>query len=896
MPPATPPPLAWHTLSCEESAAHLETPLESGLPDSAVQARRALHGPNRLAEQPPRPAWRRLPDQFRSLLIGILVVASGMPFMVGDVKDVVVILVVVVFNALLGFYQEQRAEKSLAALKNMLAQQARVRRNGAKAEIPADGLVPGDVVLLEAGDKVPADGRLIVAHSLEIDESTLTGESQAAAKSTGALALAEALLADRYNMAYMNTVVTRGRAELLVTATGMQTEMGRIAAMMQDTVEIATPLQIQLDRLGKRLAIIAGGVVGVIFLLALFRGEALTSAALTAITLAVAAIPEGLPAVVTVTLALGMRRMAGQRTIVKRLAAVETLGCTTVICSDKTGTLTLNQMTARAVIQGGRHYAVSGEGYGCDGQITPEAGAPPGDLRILLQAAALCNDSRITNGRLIGDPTEGALAALAAKGGVDASALTTVFPRIAEIPFDSANKYMATFHRDGERVRLFVKGAPDVLLARCGSECVAETTGVLDRARLLSDNDALAERGLRVLAIATRDLPAAGFDPHGDLSVHLTELCLEGLIGIMDPPRPEARDAIALCKTAGIQVKMITGDHKATAIAIARELGLSGEALTGADLNRMSDEELAACCEQVVVFARVAPEHKSRLVQALQKRGHVVAMTGDGVNDAPALKRADIGIAMGITGTEVSKEASTMVLTDDNFASIVRAVKEGRTIYDNLVKFVRFQLSTNMGALGTVLGASLLGWPVPLNPIQILWVNMIMDGPPAMALGLDPARRGIMNDAPRHPGTEILDGSRLAKLIFFGFIMTAGTLGMFWVGLQSGDRTHALTLAFTTFVLFQFFNLFNARAEKHSIFARGLFTNRLLWLALVSVLALQVVAVHWGPAQTLFGTNDLSTGEWVMVVAVAGSIIALEELRKLLGNLSTSTHRNGHHD
>lgn len=875
---------AWHHLDVDGVTARLGSHTTQGLDDAVASARLQTHGPNRLAEKPPRSAWLRFADQFKSLLIGILVVAAVIAGIVGDLGDMAVILIVVVFNALLGFYQEQRAEKSLAALKNMLAQKARVMRSGHKIEINADALVPGDLLLLEAGDKVPADGRIIAAHQLEIDESTLTGESHAAAKHAGHVG-ADAALADRLNMAYMNTVVTRGRGEVLVTATGMQTEMGRIAGMMQEAGETATPLQIQLDKLGKRLAIIAGVVVGLIFVLALLRGEALATAALTAITLAVAAIPEGLPAVVTVTLALGMRRMASQRAIVKRLAAVETLGCTTVICSDKTGTLTLNQMTARALFQSGRRYTVSGEGYAATGTIAAESGEP-GQLGRLLQAAALCNDSRIRDGQLIGDPTEGALAALAAKGGVDARALADAMPRVAEIPFDSANKFMATFHRDGERIRLLVKGAPDVLFQRAGTQRLEDGTEPLDQTRLLAENDALAEKGLRVLAIATRELPAADFDPAGDLSQHLQDLCLEGLVGIMDPPRPEARDAIALCKTAGIQVKMITGDHQATAVAIARELGLKGEALTGADLNRMSDEELAACCERVVVFARVAPEHKARLVQALQKRGHVVAMTGDGVNDAPALKRADIGVAMGITGTEVTKEAATMVLTDDNFASIVRAVKEGRTIYDNLVKFVRFQLSTNMGALGTVLGASLLGWPVPLNPIQILWVNMIMDGPPAMALGVDPARKGIMHEHPRQPGVEILDGNRLAKLVFFGLIMATGTLAVFWVGLQSGDRTHALTMAFTTFVLFQFFNLFNARAEHRSIFAGGLFTNRLLWLALGGVLVLQIVAVHWAPAQAVFHTNDLSLAEWLLAVAVASSVLLLEELRKLICSLS----------
>ncbi len=727
--------------------------------------------------------------------------------------------------------------------------------------------------------------RLTEAHSLEIDESALTGESHAVGKHIETLADAAAPLAERTNLVFMNTVVTRGRAIMLVTATGMQTEMGRIAGMIQDAPGSATPLQIQLDRLGKRLALIAGVAVTLIFALMLYQGEPLAQAAMIAITLAVAAIPEGLPAVVVVTLALGMRRMAGRRAIVKKLAAVETLGCTTVICSDKTGTLTLNQMTARAFLRGGRRYAVSGEGYSADGEIRAEDGGVVPDLSALLLPAALCNDSHIRDGQLIGDPTEGALAALAAKGGVMAEAAAEHLPRIAEIPFDSAHKFMVTFHHDGERVRVFVKGAPEVLLARCAAMAGAGGEQPLDdaaRAALLRENETLAERGLRVLAVASRTLAAKDFDPAGDdLMPHVAGLCLQGLVGIMDPPRPEARAAIALCRSAGIQVKMITGDHKATAAAIARELGLTGEVIEGRELDGMSDAELARCIEQVGVFARVAPEHKVRIVQALRRDGHVVAMTGDGVNDAPALKSADIGVAMGITGTEVSKEAGAMVLTDDNFATIVGAVKEGRTIYDNIVKFVRFQLSTNMGALGAVLGAVLLGWPVPFNPIQILWVNIIMDGPPAMALGVDPARHGIMSEPPRPPRAEILTLRRLVQLAVFGLTMATGTLAVFWYGLQSGDQARALTLAFTTFVLFQFFNVFNARAETGSTFTQNFFANRWLWLALSLVLALQLVVVHWGPAQAIFRTTDLSLADWGLAAAVASSVLLLEEARKL---------------
>ena len=892
---------AWHALTGNEACARQGVDVRLGLSAAEAEGRLARNGPNRLAEKPPRSAWLRLSDQFKSTLILILIAAAALAYVVGDLKDAVVILVVVVLNALLGFYQENRAEQSLAALKKMLATKARVRRDGHPAEMDAELLVPGDIVLLEAGDRVPADGRLVETHSLEIDESALTGESHTVGKHVEKMADAATPLAERTNMAFMNTVVTRGRAELLIAATGGATEMGRIAHLMQQAPQQPTPLQRQLDRLGKRLALIAGIVVALIFALALYQHQTLASAALTAITLAVAAIPEGLPAVVTVTLALGMRRMAGKRAIVKRLAAVETLGCTTVICSDKTGTLTLNQMTARSFLFAGRRHQVSGEGYSADGEIALEdkgdsASAPANaaDLRDLLLPAALCNDSRIRDGQLIGDPTEGALAALAAKGGVDALAAAEHLPRIAEIPFDSANKFMATFHHDGDRVRLFVKGAPDLLLARCTAVSAGRGAQALDeagRAALVDENEAMAARGLRVLAVASRTLAAQGFDPAGDLMGHVADLTLQGLVGIMDPPRPEAREAIALCRTAGIQVKMITGDHRVTAAAIARELGLVGEALEGRELDRMDDAELARRIEQVVVFARVAPEHKVRIVQLLKSLGHVVAMTGDGVNDAPALKSADIGVAMGITGTAVSKEAGSMVLTDDNFATIVRAVKEGRTIYDNIVKFVRFQLATNMGALGTVLSASLLGWPVPFSPIQILWVNMIMDGPPAMALGLEPARDRLMRDPPRSPDADIMPWRRIGKLAAFGLTMTAGTLGVFAFAMQQGQAARAPTLAFTTFVLFQFFNVFNARAETGSAFDRHFFANRMLWLALVAVLALQVIVVHWPPAQAIFDTTDLSAADWLLATAVASTVLLLEEARKLAARLVVGARR-----
>ncbi len=854
-----------------------------GLTETEARQRLERHGPNRLAEKLPRPAWLKFLDQFKSFLIVILLGAAILAGVVGDLKDAVVIAIVVFVNALLGFFQEHRAEAALAALKNMLAPTARVRRDGRATLIQAIDLVPGDILLLEAGDRVTADARVLKAHSADVAEAALTGESHAVTKISDVVD-EKSVLAERRNMVFMNTVVTRGRIEAIVTATGMDTEMGRIAGMLAETAESATPLQIQLDRLGKRLAAIAGLVVGLIFAIGLMRGDDLVRTAMTAIALAVAAIPEGLPAVVTVTLALGMHRMAKRHAIVKKLAAVETLGCTTVICSDKTGTLTLNQMTARRVFYRERRFDVSGEGYAGAGAITAEDGRPLPDFAPLLLPAALCCDSRIHDGQLVGDPTEGALLALAAKDGIDLDAAIEHSPRIAEIPFDSAHKFMATFHHDGAVVRMWVKGAPDVLLARADHYLAADAEMALDastRVDFEAENAAFAEQAMRVLAVAMRAIPAQDFDPAGDLTAWVRELVLIGLVGIIDPPRPEAREAIRVCQAAGIAVKMITGDHGVTAAAIARDLGLVGEVHEGRELEGLNSEQLINLVERTSVFARVAPEHKMRIVEALRAHGHVVAMTGDGVNDAPALKIADIGIAMGITGTEVTKEAATLVLTDDNFASIVHAVEEGRTIYDNIVKFVRFQLTTNIGAIITLLGAPMLGFPTPFTAIQILWVNIIMDGPPAMTLGVDPARDGIMQVRPRSADAAILTGQRLINLGLAGLTMAVGTLTAYAWGFRSNGHEYAMTLAFTTFVLFQFFNIFNARAEHGSVFNRQFFSNGPLWLAITAVVVLQVIVVHWDPAQAIFDTVDLSLIDWVWSLAVASSVLLLEEARKL---------------
>ena len=866
----------WHALEIKDVVDRLELDASFGLASATVERRLQEFGPNQLAQKKPRPLWRKFLDQFNSLLIIILIGAAVLAGAVGDLHDTIVIAIVVLVNAMLGFVQEYRADAALAALKQMLASIVRVRRDGLVGVAETGRLVPGDVLLLEAGDRIPADARVIAAYGAEVAEAALTGESQPVAKTSLPVA-ADTVLAERSCMLYMNTVVTRGRLEAVVTATGMATEMGRLAGMLAEAPDSATPLQIQLGHLGKRLAAIAGGVVALFFIIGLLRGEDTITTAMTAIALAVAAIPEGLPAVVTVTLALGMRRMANSNAIVKRLAAVETLGCTTVICSDKTGTLTLNRMTACRVFFAGYRFTV-------DDAAT--------DLQALLPLAypaVLCADARLRDGRVIGDPTEGALLALAARTGTYPEDVSARHPRIAEIPFDSANKFMATFHHDDDRVQMWVKGAPDVLLARVvdwhGDTGVAALDAAV-RQRFEAENTAMAEDALRVLAVAGRSIPANAFDPAGDLLQWASGLTMIGLVGIIDPPRPEAKAAIAVCREAGIAVKMITGDHRTTATAIARELGLMGEVHEGRELDGLTQAEMAGLVARSAVFARVAPEHKMRIVEALQAQGHIVAMTGDGVNDAPALKTANIGVAMGITGTEVAKEAAALVLTDDNFASIVGAVKEGRTIYDNIVKFVRFQLSTNIGAMLTLLCAPLFGLATPFTAIQILWINIIMDGPPAMSLGVEPARPGIMQSAPRSPQDTILTSGRLWMLVMFGGLMAAGTLTAYAWGLNHGDHRYAVTLAFTTFVLFQFFNIFNARTEQGSAFNRQLFCNGKLWLALGSVVVLQVVAVYWAPAQAIFDTVDLRPSDWGWSVAIASSVLCVEEARKLLLRLS----------
>ncbi len=874
-----------HTESANAVASALDVQLSTGLDSRHIAQRLAKWGPNTLPATAPRSPWRLLLEQFKGVMILILLGAALLAAWAGSIRDASVILAVVVINALVGFYQEYRAERSLDALKSMLPVHVTVRRDASSQKVSAESVVPGDILLLEAGDSVCADGRLVVAAGVEIDESALTGESQPAPKQSTQRVAADAPIGDRSNMAFMNTLVTRGRAEVLVTATGARTEMGRLSRELAATIELPAPLQVQLDQLARRLGAIALTLVALLSLMQYLRGAALAHIMLDAIALAVAAMPEGLPVVVTVTFALGMHKMARQHAIVKRMASVETLGCTTVICCDKTGTLTLNQMTVKTFIYEGRRFEVSGEGYGATGAIT-DAGkaAAEAELAPLLQPLVACNDSRIETGKAIGDPMEAALLVLAGKGGVQRDAVERTMPRLAELPFDSAHKFMATFHRDAAQVRVFVKGAPDVLLARCATWRTAASEQKLDaprRQQIEADYQALGEQGLRGLLIASRTLPAGSFNAAGDLAPFVDELCFVGLVGLMDPPRAEAKQAIAECQQAGIAVKMITGDHQATATAVANQLGLAGRTVTGVEIDRLHASQLAGMVDAVAVFARVSPGNKVAIVRALQARGHVVAMTGDGVNDAPALKQADIGVAMGVAGTAVAKEAASMVLTDDNFATIVTAVRHGRTLYDNILKFVRFQLSTTIGAILTVFTAPMLGLPEPFSALQILWVALIMDGPPAVSLALDGTRPGIMDQPPRPRTEPVLPLRRVARVFAYGCTMMVGTLAVLYHALQSGPQDRALTMAFTTFVLFQLFNVFNARNETGSAFNSQLFSNRMLWVSLGGALLLQMLATQWGPASRLFGTTGMAWADWGVAAGVASSILLLEEGRKL---------------
>jgi P-type Ca2+ transporter type 2C len=769
---------------------------------------------------------------------------------------------------------------------------ARVRRDGQAIEVDAEQLVPGDVVLVEAGNRIPADGRVCVAATLEIEEAALTGESLPVGKSLAPVPGENVPLGDRTCMVYMNTAVTRGRGEFVVTATGMDTEIGHIADMLANTTTDKTPLQKQLDGLSKIIAVIAGIALIFVVVLGLLRGESFDTLFITGVALAVAAIPTGLPAVVTALLSMGTREIARRNAIVKRLPAVETLGSTSVICSDKTGTLTLNKMTAREMaIPGQNRFAVSGEGYGLAGEIKHVGGSRI-DLDPYLMPMILCADAVLDGEALIGDPTEGALMVLAGKGGLDIEATRAQNPRIAEVPFDSEYKFMATFHEmtgvDGRPViRCYVKGAPDVLISRGGSyrNPDGSLVPVTDDNRHLAvaANDGMANVGERVMVVAQRDLEPSSFDKDGDLIGLVENLTLLAMVGIVDPPRSEAKAAIAECRSAGIRVRMITGDHATTAAAIATELGIEGRAVTGTEFSAMSDEELLRQLPEIGVVARVAPEDKIRLVQLLKRSGNVVAMTGDGVNDAPALKAADIGVAMGITGTEVSKEAAVMILTDDNFATIVNAVSYGRTLYDNLVKYLRFQMSTLVAYIAIFLGAGIFGIAggVPLNPLQILWLNMVVDIPIAIALGFDQPTRGLMQRPPRPVGSPVLSRANWIRLCIQGAFMTAGSLVAYQIGNDMDGAVVAATMLLTTLTIFHVIAGLMARDQLHTIFDRdsipGLAQLRRYAISILAMIAITTIGI----LERIFGTTELTGQQWAICLGLASSLLVAEELIKV---------------
>jgi P-type Ca2+ transporter type 2C len=860
------------------------SPAHPGLSSAVAASVLADVGPNELAAAPTTPLWRRIAGALSDRMVLVLLAAAVVALIVNrEAKTPLVIVAVVMLNTALGLVQEGRAGRALDALRAMTPERAQVRRDGRVSDVAARDLVPGDIVLLDAGDRVPADGRLRSGHSLEIDESALTGESRPVEKSAEVEASANAALGDRHGEVFMHTSVTRGRAEYEVTATGMSTEIGRIAGLLGHGTVPITPLQHQLHRLAGRLAALAGVVVAAVMALGLVRGQPFGAVFESAVALAVASIPEGLPAVTAVTLALGVQRMARRNAIVKRLAAVETLGCTNVICTDKTGTLTLNRMTVHDVVHAGTVHHVSDTGSGVARPLPPH-------LDHVADAAILCNDATAHGDQRVGDPTELALLSLA--GGRDADHIRRGHPRLTEIPFESSTKFMATLHasdRDHEGRLLVVKGAFDVLVDRCSHIDMSDTdaTRVTDigphLAALHDHHDRLAADGIRVLALAVRHLEDAGTD----LGPLIGDLTLLALVGIVDPARPEARSAIETAHAAGITVRMITGDHATTAQAIGRSLGLDGNVLTGAELDRLDDDALADRLDDVAIYARVSPEHKLRLVEAFRGRGDVVAMTGDGVNDAPALERADIGVAMGRTGTDVTKQAAAMVLADDNFTTIVHAVEEGRAIYDAIVHFVRFQLSTSLGfALLFLLTAAFgVGTGAPFTAVAILWVNLIMDGPPAMALGADPPEADVMQRSPRPPGEQILTPARWVTVALAATVMALGTLAVLVMApdtVGTGGATTATAMAFTTFVLFQMFNLLNSRSDRGSVFSRRTLRNRWLWIAVGAVSVLHVAVMHVGPAQRFVGVTSITPVQWLICAAVASSVLWAEEARKLV--------------
>jgi Ca2+-transporting ATPase len=875
----------WHVLSVSDALTQLRSQTR-GLTTAEAQARLQQFGPNELQAARRVSPWEILLEQFKNVLILILLGATAISLFLGHGVESIVIAVIVLFAVVLGFIQEYRAERAIEALRQMAAPTATVLREASEFKIPARDLVPGDVILLHTGDRVPADARLLESVNLQVEEAALTGESVPVEKHTRTLEKDDLPVGDRRNMVYAGTAVTYGRGQALVVATAMQTEFGKIAQLLQTVESGKTPLQHNLDKVGAVLARAAFVVVALIVALGLLRGQPFIDMLIFGIALAVAVVPEALPAVVTISLAIGVQKMVKRNALIRRLPAVETLGSTSVICSDKTGTLTKDEMTVRRLYCAGELFSVSGAGYVPEGEFSTNGGTPSGPsrgLRQLLIAAVLASDTRLVKGPagdwdIKGDPTEGALVVAAAKAGVQKETFDSSYPRVQEIPFSSETKRMTTLHRTDDGLTAYAKGAPEVILDGCDSILTGDGVRPLtaaDRDDIHARAQAMAGEALRVLGLASKT----------DVTLETAErgMTFLGLAGMIDPPRPEAKAAVALCAEAGIRPVMITGDHPVTAQAVARELGLlhnGGRVVTGAELEEMPEERLRDEVEQISVYARVSPAHKLRVVTAWQSRGHIAAMTGDGVNDAPALKKADIGIAMGITGTDVTKEAAAMTLTDDNFASIVAAVEEGRGVFGNIKKYLMYLLSSNIGEIGLMAGAALLGLPLPLTAVQILYVNLATDGLPALALSVDPPEKDLMKRKPRNPRTGIFTRPVVILMVLGGLWSALVNLGLFTWALNSGRSIEqAMTMTFVSLVLIQFFKAYNFRSDRHSVLDRP-FANKWLNLAVGWEIVLLILIVYLPFLHNAFSTYALPIVDWLIVGGLAVTIIPVLEIAK----------------
>jgi Ca2+-transporting ATPase len=884
-------------LEPDELAKQLQTDALTGLTGEEAEKRTKQYGPNQLAAKKGRSPWSIFFAQVNSIIIWILFAAAIISGFLKEWVDSLAIIGIIILNSVLGFIQEYRAEKSLAALRKLSSPSSRVIRSGKSLSIPSNEIVPGDLIELEAGDKVPADSRLVyTTGNFATQEASLTGESVPVNKISNPIREDEIALADRINMVYMGTAVVSGKARAIVVSTGMQTELGRIADMIQEIEEDSTPLQKRLEQFGKWIVVLCLVLVTMVFVLGYLRGGKILDLFLTSVSLAVAAIPEGLPAVVTIALALGVQRMVKRNCLIRKLPSVETLGCTNVICSDKTGTLTKNEMTAKAVFVGDKFFQVTGIGYEprgefhCDGEnINP---LEIHGLSRAMNIAVLCNGAKLIheegNYRILGDPTEAALLTLAAKAGIDVDKMENDYPFVAEIPFDSERKKMTMIRRKGKEYIAFIKGAPDVLLSYCTQKETDDKQAKItqaDKENIMAVNNKMADQALRVLGVAYRRMDAMPENVNAETIER--DLIFAGLIAMIDPPREEVKLAIENCQTAGINSVMITGDHKNTAVAIARELGFfqsNSLAMTGKELDNVSQEEFESLVDQTAVYARVSPEHKLRIVKAWRKRGQVVAMTGDGVNDAPAIKEADIGVAMGITGTDVTKEVSDMVITDDNFASIVAAVEEGRGIYDNIKKFIHYLLSCNAGEIMVMFVSSLIGFPIPLLPIHILWVNLVTDGLPALALGMDPIEKDVMKKPPRILNEPIITRSGGRVMLAQGAFIAFCSLLAFWyvISIENEGLARARTACFIVLSCSQLFHSFNCRSMDKSLFTLGVFGNKkLIGAALISFI-LQMAVVYVPILQIIFKTEPLGLFDWVLVLVISSFPFWAMEMVKLV--------------